>query len=133
MSPPPRRSFRRLSSVRCGCCWGESTPLPLSRYIRAATELGSAEGGDCREGADRKLLPYIKHLQLLVQRDNRGAIAHIVSFVVTNLRHPRRCEETCMDAGTHSLKVIFGQDRRHLVPLFQRPYVWTEQVQWAPF
>lgn len=37
-----------------------------------------------------------------------------------------------MDAGTHSLKVIFGQDRRHLVPLFQRPYVWTEQVQWAP-
>src|SRR5687768_1401741 len=37
-----------------------------------------------------------------------------------------------MDAGTHSLKVIFGQDRRHLVPLYQRPYVWTEQVQWAP-
>jgi Protein of unknown function DUF262/Protein of unknown function (DUF1524)/Domain of unknown function (DUF4268) len=37
-----------------------------------------------------------------------------------------------MDAGTHSLRVIFGQDRRHVVPLYQRPYVWTEEEQWAP-
>lgn len=37
-----------------------------------------------------------------------------------------------MDAGTHSLKVIFGQDRRHLVPLYQRPYVWSQQLQWDP-
>lgn len=37
-----------------------------------------------------------------------------------------------MDAGTHSLRVIFGQDRRHVVPLYQRPYVWGQQVQWAP-
>lgn len=37
-----------------------------------------------------------------------------------------------MDAGTHTLSVIFGQDRRHVVPLYQRPYVWNEQGQWAP-
>lgn len=37
-----------------------------------------------------------------------------------------------MDAGNHSLRVIFGQDRRHVVPLYQRPYVWNERDQWAP-
>jgi hypothetical protein len=37
-----------------------------------------------------------------------------------------------MDAGTHSLKVVFGQTRRHLVPLYQRPYVWNQQMQWEP-
>ncbi len=31
-----------------------------------------------------------------------------------------------MNAGTLSLKRIFGQDRRHVVPLFQRPYVWKK-------
>ncbi len=38
-----------------------------------------------------------------------------------------------MDAGTLSVRKIFGQDRRHVVPLFQRPYVWTREVQWEPF
>lgn len=38
-----------------------------------------------------------------------------------------------MDAGTLSIKKIFGQDRRHLVPLFQRPYVWQRETQWEPF
>src|SRR5271169_6829423 len=37
-----------------------------------------------------------------------------------------------MDAGTLSIKTVFGQDRRHLVPLFQRPYVWKREVQWEP-
>ncbi len=37
-----------------------------------------------------------------------------------------------MEAGTLSLKKIFGQDRRHVVPLFQRPYVWKRDDQWAP-
>ena len=35
-----------------------------------------------------------------------------------------------MDARTLSIKTIFGQDRRHLVLLFQRPYVWTQTDQW---
>lgn len=38
-----------------------------------------------------------------------------------------------MNAGTLSLKKIFGQDRRHVVPLFQRPYVWKKDEQLAPF
>ena len=37
-----------------------------------------------------------------------------------------------MDAGTLSIGKIFGQDRRYLVPLFQRPYVWNEDDQWEP-
>jgi len=37
-----------------------------------------------------------------------------------------------MDAGTLSIGKIFGQDRRYLVPLFQRPYVWNEEDQWEP-
>lgn len=38
-----------------------------------------------------------------------------------------------MDAGTLSIRDIFGHDRRHVVPLFQRPYVWTREIQWEPF
>lgn len=37
-----------------------------------------------------------------------------------------------MDARTLNVKAIFGQDRRHMVPLFQRPYVWTRKEQWEP-
>lgn len=37
-----------------------------------------------------------------------------------------------MDAGTLSIGKVFGQDRRYLVPLFQRPYVWAEDSQWEP-
>ena len=37
-----------------------------------------------------------------------------------------------MDARTLSIKTIFGQDRRHMVPLFQRPYVWKRDAQWEP-
>ena len=37
-----------------------------------------------------------------------------------------------MDAGPRSAKVIFEQDRRLVVPLFQRPYVWTQEEQWEP-
>lgn len=37
-----------------------------------------------------------------------------------------------MDAGTLSIRNIFEQDRRHIVPLFQRPYVWRRETQWEP-
>lgn len=37
-----------------------------------------------------------------------------------------------MDSGILSIRTIFGQQRRHLVPLYQRPYVWTREGQWAP-
>ena len=38
-----------------------------------------------------------------------------------------------MDTGTLSVKDLFGRDRRYVVPLFQRPYVWNEVDQWQPF
>lgn len=37
-----------------------------------------------------------------------------------------------MDARTLNIRTIFGQDRRHLVPLYQRPYVWKRDEQWEP-
>lgn len=37
-----------------------------------------------------------------------------------------------MDTGTLSIKKIFGQERRLIVPLFQRPYVWKREEQWEP-
>lgn len=37
-----------------------------------------------------------------------------------------------MRTGTLSIQVIFGQERRLLVPLYQRPYVWKQDLQWQP-
>ncbi|MEU8242240.1 DUF262 domain-containing protein [Actinoplanes missouriensis] len=37
-----------------------------------------------------------------------------------------------MQARTLSPAAIFGFDIRYVIPLFQRPYVWNEQDQWAP-
>ena len=32
----------------------------------------------------------------------------------------------------HPLRVVFGNPERLVVPLFQRPYVWTKRDQWEP-
>jgi hypothetical protein len=37
-----------------------------------------------------------------------------------------------MKADTHTPAEIFGAPVRYLVPLFQRPYVWTMEDQWGP-
>lgn len=37
-----------------------------------------------------------------------------------------------MDAGTLKVQHIFGSDKRYIVPLFQRPYVWNKEDQWRP-
>lgn len=37
-----------------------------------------------------------------------------------------------MHTGTINVRDLFGQERRHVVPLFQRPYVWCEENQWQP-
>jgi hypothetical protein len=37
-----------------------------------------------------------------------------------------------MDARTLGINTIFGQDRWHIVPLYQRPYVWKREEQWEP-
>jgi hypothetical protein len=37
-----------------------------------------------------------------------------------------------LDARTLDIKTIFGQERRHVVPLFQRPYVWERESQLEP-
>lgn len=37
-----------------------------------------------------------------------------------------------MQAQTHTPAAVFGSHIRYVVPLFQRPYVWTQEEQWAP-
>jgi uncharacterized protein with ParB-like and HNH nuclease domain len=37
-----------------------------------------------------------------------------------------------MQAGPLSIKKVFGQEKRFVVPLFQRPYVWEQAKQWEP-
>ncbi len=37
-----------------------------------------------------------------------------------------------MKADTVDLAAIFGKQVRYMVPLFQRPYVWTQADQWEP-
>ncbi|MBZ9916584.1 MULTISPECIES: DUF262 domain-containing protein [unclassified Mesorhizobium] len=37
-----------------------------------------------------------------------------------------------MQPAYHPLANIFGTQTRHLVPLFQRPYVWSREEQWEP-
>jgi hypothetical protein len=54
------------------------------------------------------------------------------SFAANEVALCSAVHATPMDAGTLDLKTIFGQDRRHVVPLYQRPYVWEEKKQWEP-
>ncbi len=37
-----------------------------------------------------------------------------------------------MQSNTLAIRQIFGQERRLIVPLFQRPYVWNQEEQWEP-
>ena len=37
-----------------------------------------------------------------------------------------------MQAETRTLTHLFQLDVRYVIPLYQRPYVWTEERQWAP-
>src|SRR6266446_6434948 len=37
-----------------------------------------------------------------------------------------------MDSNIIPIGKVFGQDRRLIVPLFQRPYVWNREDQWEP-
>src|SRR5688572_18029527 len=37
-----------------------------------------------------------------------------------------------MDTQVRTPQAIFMQPQRLLVPLFQRPYVWNEELQWEP-
>lgn len=37
-----------------------------------------------------------------------------------------------MEAHPRTLKSVFRTDVRLTVPLFQRPYVWSLEEQWAP-
>lgn len=37
-----------------------------------------------------------------------------------------------MKADTVDLAAIFGKPVHYLVPLHQRPYVWTREDQWEP-
>lgn len=37
-----------------------------------------------------------------------------------------------MQAETRTLTQLFQPDVRYVIPLYQRPYVWSEQRQWSP-
>jgi hypothetical protein len=37
-----------------------------------------------------------------------------------------------VEAGPLNVWKIFGQDRRNVVPLYQRPYVWDRETHWEP-
>lgn len=37
-----------------------------------------------------------------------------------------------METQARTPQMIFTQPQRLLVPLFQRPYVWTRDTQWKP-
>lgn len=37
-----------------------------------------------------------------------------------------------MQVGNITIRHLFQQDRRHVVPLYQRPYVWQQESQWEP-
>lgn len=37
-----------------------------------------------------------------------------------------------MRADTLTVKDVFSRDIRYVVPLFQRPYVWTKDEHWEP-
>lgn len=37
-----------------------------------------------------------------------------------------------MKAGAVSLGLVFANDQQNIIPLFQRPYVWSEEDNWMP-
>jgi hypothetical protein len=37
-----------------------------------------------------------------------------------------------MKPDTHTVQQLFERDVRYIVPLYQRPYVWDDEHQWAP-
>jgi Protein of unknown function DUF262 len=49
---------------------------------------------------------------------------------------PRRGDRSTlsdrMKPDTHTVQQLFERDVRYSVPLYQRPYVWDEEHQWAP-
>lgn len=37
-----------------------------------------------------------------------------------------------MEVFKRTVSAMFGQERRYVIPVFQRPYVWNEKDQWEP-
>ena len=37
-----------------------------------------------------------------------------------------------MEVFKKTISAVFGPERRYLIPLFQRPYVWSKDAQWEP-
>lgn len=49
-----------------------------------------------------------------------------------NASDPRARQNLQMQAGDIKLGKLFANDHQHVIPLFQRPYVWTEEANWLP-
>src|SRR3977135_12076 len=62
----------------------------------------------------------------------RGACLRPVVWLCQPVSGSRRGTGGSVQAQTHSPAGIFGHHIRYVVPLFQRPYVWTEDDQWKP-
>jgi hypothetical protein len=45
---------------------------------------------------------------------------------------PFLLEGSAVDAETRTLQGVLHGDRRFLVPIYQRPYVWELERQWEP-
>jgi uncharacterized protein with ParB-like and HNH nuclease domain len=37
-----------------------------------------------------------------------------------------------METQVRTPQMVFMQPQRFVVPLFQRPYVWNQEIQWEP-
>lgn len=44
----------------------------------------------------------------------------------------RRTKGPPMEVFKKSLSNVFANERRYVIPLFQRPYVWSRELQWEP-
>ncbi len=45
---------------------------------------------------------------------------------------PGPTDRLAMEVFKKTVSAVFWGERRYMIPLFQRPYVWTWENQWEP-
>jgi uncharacterized protein with ParB-like and HNH nuclease domain len=50
-----------------------------------------------------------------------------------DVRRAGAIASAAMEALVRSVHELFSGQHRFVVPPYQRPYVWTEELQWEPF
>lgn len=103
--------------TRCEPLMTESVDYTGARHGAYVSPLAS--------GGRRQLEgPMSAELRNSTHRDERRQSATPVPRLSRRLRG--------MQAETRTLTQLFQLDVRYVIPLYQRPYVWTEQRQWSP-